>query len=194
MARVFMSLVAWLLIGSMAFAEGAEPVKGILLTARADLRDPNFAGAVAVVTNHGGHGLLGVILNRPTRVPVSRLFPDMERLASLPDRVYFGGPVDGAALSFLFRADNPADDALPVVDGVYWSGNRELLRKLLSRDRPMEGLQVFVGYSGWLPGQLEREIARGDWKLESATAASIFSARPQRPWPDRETSDTEHRG
>ena len=194
MARAFMSLLALLLAGSMALAQGTDPVKGILLTARSDLRDPNFGGSVVLVTNHGGHGPLGVILNRPTRVPVSRLFPDLEALAPVQDRVYFGGPVSGGAISFVFRADKKPDDAIPVVDGVYWSGNQELLRKLLARDKPMEGLQVFVGYSGWAPGQLEREIARGDWKLENATGEAIFSPRPQRAWPEHEPAGPEHRG
>lgn len=195
MARAFMSLVALLTFVAHAWAADIEPAKGLLLTARGELRDPNFAGSVVVVTNNAGYGPVGVILNRPTRVPVSRLFPENEKLAALEDKVYFGGPVAAGGISFLYRGGKPEiEDVVPVVDGVYWSGNRDLLTKLLGRDKPMEGLQVFVGYSGWAPGQLEREIARGDWKVESATGATIFSPRPQHPWPAREAPDTERRG
>src|SRR6185369_10357124 len=38
-------------------------------------------------------GPVGVITNRPTAVPVSRLFPDIEGLKQHDARVYFGGPV-----------------------------------------------------------------------------------------------------
>lgn len=195
MARALTSLLAMLLLALPALAEESPPGKGLLLTARSELRDPNFRGSVVVVTNNAGYGPIGVILNRPTRVPVSRLFPAIEKLAALEDKVYFGGPVAGGAISFLYRGDKPEiGDAVRVVEGVYWSGNQELLVKLLGRDKPLEGLQLFVGYSGWAPGQLEREIARGDWKVENASPATIFGPRPQHPWPEREAPGTEHRG
>ena len=64
----------------------------------------------------------------------------------------------------------------------------ELLYKLLRRERPMEGLRIYVGYSGWAPGQLEAEIARGSWRLVRAEAAAIFDNKSERPWPDQDTS------
>ena len=89
--------------------------------------------------------------------------------------------------SFLFQADAPPEHALQVIDGVYFSANRDLLRKLLARDKPMDGLRVFVGHSGWGPGQLEAEIARGDWKLTPAEADAIFNGKSEHPWPAQPT-------
>lgn len=182
-------------VAASVLAQDDKPATAMLVTATEGLRDPNFSGSVVVVTNHGGHGPLGIILNRPTRVPVSRLFPEAERLAALGDKVYFGGPVAGGAISFLYRGEKPeTGDVVPVVDGVFWSGSQELLRKLLTRDKPMEGLQIFVGHSRWAPGQLEGEIERGDWKVERASPEAIFSPRPQHPWPARDVPAPEHRG
>ena len=135
--------------------------------------------------NNLGRAPAGVIINRPTRIPVSRLFPEIEQLAHVDDKVYFGGPVQIEAVSFLFRADKTPEDASQVLDGVYISSNRELLHKLLSRDKPMEGLRIFVGFSGWALGQLENEIARGDWKLAPADGAAIFDRAPGPPWPEQ---------
>jgi len=135
----------------------------------------------------------GVIINRPTSIAVSRLFPDLERLAQLDDKVYFGGPVEIASVSFLFRADTPPEHATQVLDGVYMSTNRELLRKLLGREKPMEDLRIFVGYSGWAPGQLEAEIARGDWSLAPAEMSAIFNGKSEHPWPEPKTPDVVHR-
>src|SRR5208283_3208325 len=129
------------------------------------------------------------IINRPTKIAVSQLFPDVERLARLADKVYFGGPVGLEMVSFLVRADAAPEQATEVLDGVYISTNRELLRKLLSRDKPMEGLRIFIGYSGWGPGQLEAEIARGDWSLAPAEAGAIFDGQSERPWPEQQTPD-----
>jgi putative transcriptional regulator len=166
-------------------AAGAKPLTAMLLVARAELPDPNFKGSVVLVMNHIAAAPVGVIVNRPTRIPVARLFPELQRLAPLDDKVYFGGPVDIESIYFLFRAAKPPEDATEVVDGVYVSTSRELLRELLSRDKPMEGLRVFFGFAGWAPGQLEREIARGDWTLAPAAASAIFDGKSERPWPER---------
>jgi len=165
-------------------AEEAKPLTTILLVARPELPDSNFKDSIVLVMNNVGPVPGGVIINRPTRISVSRLFPDVEALARLEDKVYFGGPVQVNLVSFVFRAETEPEDAVKIMDGVYASANRELLLKLLARDKPMQGLRIFVGYSGWGPGQLEGEIARGDWTLKPATTEAIFGRNAERPWPD----------
>ena len=96
-------------------------------------------------------------------------------------------------MSFLVRADAAPEHATEVLYGVYISTNRELLRKLLGRDKPMDGLRIFIGYSGWAPGQLEAEIARGDWTVASPEPSPIFDGKSERPWPERQLPDAGHR-
>ena len=173
-----------LLATAAAAADPPKPLTSMLLVARDNLRDSNFKDSVVLVMNNIGPAPAGVILNRPTTIPVSKLFADLGALARIDDKVYFGGPVEIGAVLFLFRADAPPDDATRVIEGVYLSTSADLLRKLLSRDQPMEGLRVFTGYSGWAPGQLEDEIARGDWTLAPAEADAIFARKSEHPWPE----------
>ena len=184
MTRVLFAFALVFGLSWPAPAGEVKPLTTILLVARPELPDSNFKDSIVLVMNNVGPVPGGVILNRPTKIPVSRLFPDVERLARLDDKVYFGGPVQIALVSFLFRADADPEDAIKIMDGVYASANRELLLKLLARDKPMQGLRIFIGYSGWGPGQLEGEIARGDWTLKPATAEAIFSGKAERPWPE----------
>jgi putative transcriptional regulator len=186
MIRVLCALFVLCAISWPTSADNAKPLTTILLVARAELPDPNFKDSIVLVMNHIGPSPAGVIINRPTRIPVSRLFPEIETLAHLDDKVYFGGPVGihSESVSFLFRVEKPPEQATEVLDGVYFSTDRELLRRLLGRDKPMEGLRVFIGLSGWGRGQLESEIARGDWTLEPADASMIFEPKSQRPWPE----------
>lgn len=172
------------LSGSAASAAQPEPLTAILIVARAELPDPYFANSVVLVLNNLGPAPAGIIINHPTGIPVAELFPQEKRLAQLPDRIYFGGPVELSSVWFLVRAARPPDaDAVQACDGVYLSGSRDLLLKLLARAKPMEGLRIFVGHSGWGPGQLEAEIARGDWKLEHAAAPGIFDRKFEQPLP-----------
>jgi putative transcriptional regulator len=171
-----------------AAADDKQTANAILLIAGAKLRDPNFSDAVVLVMNNIGPAPAGLIVNRPTKMTVSQLFPELEPLAHTEDRVYFGGPVHLGSVSFLLRADAPPEDATRVLDGVYLSTSPKLLRRLLARTNPMKGLRIFVGYSGWGSGQLEGEIARGDWTLAPATADAIFGGKREHPWPGPRTS------
>jgi len=166
-----------------ASAEEAKPLSAILLIDRAEQPDPDFAGSVVLVMNNLGPAPVGLIINRPTQLPVGRLFPGLKRLAQLHDKVYFGGPVEFGSLWFLFRAATPPVHAIQACAGVYFSANRELLLQLLGRDKPMDGLRIFIGYAGWGPGQLEAEIAHGDWALERAESEAIFNGKSEHPWP-----------
>ena len=165
-------------------ADDPRPLTAILIKATAGLPDPYFADSVVLVMNNLGPAPVGVVINRPTPLPVARLFPDLKRLAELPDRVYFGGPVEIGSVWFLFRAARaPPEPAVQACTGVYLSANRELLLRLLGRAKPMEGVRILMGHAGWGPGQLEAEIARGDWTLSRAEAETIFSGKSQHPWP-----------
>jgi putative transcriptional regulator len=155
----------------------------ILIIGRPELPDDDFADSVILVMNNMGPGTVGVILNRPTKIEVSQLFPDIKRFAQLHDRVYFGGPVELGAVWFLVRAATPPEHAIKTCDGVYLSADRPLLLKLLGRDKPMEGLRIFIGHSAWAPGQLEAEIDDDAWMLDRARPDAIFSGKSEHPWP-----------
>ena len=177
-ALLFLLAMPW-----PAPADDGKALTAILLVARDELPDETFGDSIVLVLNNLGAAPAGVIINRPMPLPVSQLFPELKSLAHLPDKVYFGGPVDFGSVWFLFRGTTPPAHAVQACEGVYLSGSRELLLQLLGREKPMEGLRIFVGHSGWAPGQLEEEIAAGDWKLEHADSQAIFSGKSDHPWP-----------
>ncbi len=164
-------------------AANAKAPTAILLLAHDDVSDPDFADSVVLVMNNLGPAPIGIIVNRPTSLPVSRLFPKLKSLAQLPDKVYFGGPVEVESVWFLVRAATPPAHAVQTCPGVYLSADRDLLMQLLAREKPMEGLRIFVGHAGWAPGQLEAEISHGFWSLKTADADAIFNGKSEFPWP-----------
>lgn len=156
----------------------------ILIVAQDVVSDPNFGGSIVVVMNNIGPAPVGLIINRPMPLSVSRFFPKLKRLSQVPDRMYFGGPVEFPdTVWFLLRAKTAPASAIRVCDGVYVSSDQKLLLQLLNRPNPMLGLRIFVGHAGWAPGQLQAEIQGGAWAPKPATAESIFNPGPQLPWP-----------
>ncbi|VXB91464.1 YqgE/AlgH family protein [Nocardioides sp. AX2bis] len=142
------------------------PGAGMLLVAAPALLDPNFADTVVLLLDVNDEGALGVVLNRPSPVPVAEVLPEWGALASEPEVLFHGGPVgpDGALAVVL--VGGPTDDPAGRV------GFREVAGGvgLVDLETPVElvaeglaALRVFAGYAGWGAGQLEDEIAEGSW-------------------------------
>ena len=80
-----------------------ELLTGHLLVASPRLADPNFARRVVLVLDHGDHGALGVVLDRPGGVAVGELLPTVAGVATAPAELFTGGPVARNALIGLVR-------------------------------------------------------------------------------------------
>jgi putative transcriptional regulator len=183
MAGTLRALLLLLCASSPLCADDPGPVTAILLVGKADLPDDDFANSIVLVMNNLGPAPVGIVVNRPTRITVPQLFPDVTHLAPLKDKVYFGGPVEFGAIWFLVRAAAPPEHAMQALDGVYLSADRELLLRLLGRPKPMDGLRIFIGHAGWAPGQLESEIDRGAWTLQRANPDAVFNGKSEHLWP-----------
>ena len=61
-----------------------------------------------------------------------------------------------------------------VIPGIYFSQRSEGLEQLLTRTDATA--KFFVGYAGWSPGQLEKEMKTGSWLLMPATEELVFNS------------------
>jgi len=156
----------------------------IFLVARADMPDPNFRDAVILLVRPDSGPPVGVIVNRPTPIPIGGFFPEIDNIVRGDEKVHIGGPVQRQAVIFLFKADAKPEEAEEVLEGVYMASNRKLLHDILSGERKVDGLRVFLGYAGWGPEQLEDEIERGDWHVARSEARAIFDKPAGGLWPE----------
>jgi putative transcriptional regulator len=153
---------------------------GRVLIADKDLHDPHFEQTVIVLLSYDeDDGAGGVILNRPSEIPVSQALKDFPEARSNRDPAYEGGPVETKRVLALLRSSTKLDDADEVVPGIYSVGTTKLLRKALSEKM---NVRVFAGYAGWGPGQLETEVDAGAWHVQRAAAAMIFDDDPESMW------------
>lgn len=162
---------------------GPRPAAGKLLVAARSLRDPNFDQTVVLLLDYSAEGALGVIVNRPTPMKLSLLLPEAEGIGDRPDVVYEGGPVMPGAMLMLLRSEEELEDARRILDGVLATPSRELLEQRIASGFPADRLRVFFGHAGWGPGQLDAEVARGDWLVLSGDAATVFDEAPAEVWP-----------
>lgn len=158
------------------------PAKGRLLVASRTLQDPNFAQTVVLLLKADRHGAMGLVINRPTAVRLSDALPDLPELRSRGEEVFLGGPVQQGAMLLLVRGGQEPPGSARVMEDVYVTGRLSTLKELLNKGGPGVHLRAYAGYAGWGPGQLEREIARGDWLVGSSDAGSIFDLAPDQLW------------
>jgi putative transcriptional regulator len=156
---------------------GEASVRGRLLVATPDLRDPNFSRTVVLMLEHGDDGALGVVLNRPIELAVADVLPDWADLSSAPACLFVGGPVAPTAVIGLGRGDGPVFQ--PLFDGL---GTLDLDLDPVLYAASMASFRVFVGYAGWAPGQLELELAAGGWLVLDLAPDDPFSSDPAALW------------
>jgi putative transcriptional regulator len=169
-----------------------ESLAGHLLVAAPLMADPNFARRVVMVLDHGGHGALGVVLDRPGGVAVGELMPQWEAWATPPAELFTGGPVARNALIGLVRlvsreATAEGSHLRPVgwrtlVDAERPVGTVDLGADPAPMAESIVGVRLFSGYAGWDSGQLEAEIEDGSWYVIRASAPDPISADPESLW------------
>jgi putative transcriptional regulator len=162
-------------------AETSAPA--VFLVAKPELQDPNFAQSVVLVVFPKEGGSLGVILNRPLTMTVKEAFPAEPQLKGRDDTLYLGGPVRATALMYLFQGSTGPDNALPVVDDLYFSGDGPLLDELLS-GQSARVQRFFLGYAGWADTQLDVEVAQGSWYVMPADLDTVLKGNPETLWRD----------
>jgi putative transcriptional regulator len=157
---------------------------GVFLVAAHRLLDPRFSQTVILLTQHGPQGAMGVIINRPTEHRLSDLLPEIEALQGRSDRLFFGGPVGVNAIVVLLQSAEEVEleHTERVFGDVYFSGSPEAFAYIVGREKEGEAIRGYAGYAGWAPGQLEGEIARGDWSILGADASTVFRKEPSTLW------------
>lgn len=163
-------------------SKGIKPRKGRLLVATRKLKDPIFAKSVILLLSYNTHGALGLIVNKPTRLQLSKAFPEIKGIKSIRDTVYLGGPVEGNLIFILLRTQKQPKDAHLVFEHIYYSTDKGILKRIIKAKRGEREFRVFAGYSGWAKGQLDREIMRGSWYVLDADPDIIFNTEPSKVW------------
>ncbi len=157
------------------------PAKGKLLIATPFLNDPNFSRSVVLLCEHGEEGSIGFVLNQPTPVTIGDLVKELER-SQHQVTIYNGGPVQPDTLHIMHRMPEVLGGML-VAPGIYWGGSYQVLQQIIKHNEFNESdLRLFIGYSGWSEGQLDKEMTEGTWIVGDATPELIFEESAHTVW------------
>lgn len=146
--------------------------------------DPNFSKTVVLMLEHNDEGAMGLIINRTAELT----FADLGRSQKLEiapvredDAILVGGPVEPYR-GFVLHDRESIGERAPLLPGLFLSVTTDALEPLL-RDGATR-LRFCLGYAGWGPGQLEKEIAQGSWLFTEAQSDRVLAADPETLWSD----------
>lgn len=156
--------------------EESEPINltGCLLAATPALQDPHFRQTILLLSHHTPkEGAVGLVINRPLHLGLGELVPQAGFLGAVP--LFYGGPVAGDQ---------------PVLAGLRWGENGAVdFKNFASVEGPesippewFPHLRLFVGHSGWSPGQLEGEIEQKSWFVLNPVREIIEYPQPENAW------------
>lgn len=165
----------------VSMERGIGPAAGQILIATEPGRGGYFDQSVVILLDHNDGGTLGVCLHQLAEMEMVPVLEHFAGFLTPPVHLFEGGPVSKQAAVCLAQVANPSEEPpgwKRVFDDV----------GILDLETPVELVagafshaRIFVGLSGWDPGQLEAELIRGSWFRASARAEEVFGT-PEGLW------------
>lgn len=149
------------------------------------LADPNFSRAVVLMIEHGENGSFGLVINHPSPIKATELLDSLEMSWRGDDSavVWAGGPVSPSTGWVLHEPVGSAplgQGTIEITSTISLSTSPDRLRAIASA--PPRNVRLLLGYSGWGPGQLAQEMARGAWLHTAADPRLVFETPPEDMW------------
>lgn len=150
-----------------------------LLIAAPNMQDPFFERTVVLVWHYDEDGAIGVVVNRTLNHTLSDVLDveeeiDLSPYAEVP--VAWGGPVESGSGTVVTLARIHDDEGWTLPSGIGVTRSQDALLRLLEQREPVI---LCLGYAGWGPGQLDREIELGGWLWTDCDADILFGAAPE---------------
>lgn len=155
------------------------------LIAMPALADPNFFQTVTYISEHNANGALGLVINRPLNLTLEQLLEHLQIATSRVDLtavpIYYGGPVQPEQGFVIHSPIGHWGATLRVTEQIGITTSRDILQAVARGEGP-ERLLVTLGYAGWGPQQLERELAENAWLSSPADFNILFQTPSEQRW------------
>ena len=158
------------------------------LVASPQLKDPFFTRTVIFLLEHDhAEGTFGIILNKNADIAMTDVYAELDIQLSddalqkgFPP-VLEGGPVTPELGWLIHSLDWISDKTRAFENEVGVTASLDLLKDIAQGEGPSRFL-FCLGYSGWGPHQLMKEIQTGSWLHVPFTADLFFNVEREKLW------------
>lgn len=159
---------------------------GQVLIAMPGMEDARFANSVVLMCEHSEKGAMGLIINKSIDgLKLTDLFEQLSistHQKEAPAALHFGGPVE-TGRGFVLHSPEYQSGLSHMKVGADFAltTTQDVLEDMAEGRGPQKALTM-LGYSGWGPGQLEREIGENGWLVAEAAPDLVFDAPDGEKW------------
>jgi len=158
---------------------------GNLLLSMPSLEDERFYKTVIYICAHSSEGAMGIIINKKIDYD---LYPDLleqlgidKHIGNKKLYIRYGGPVESGR-GFVLHSDEVIQkETLSIEKGVALTSTSEFFEDLSKGKGPKNSI-LALGYAGWQPGQIEKEILSNSWVTLSADSNFLFDDEVSNKW------------
>jgi len=158
-----------------------KPESGKILIAEPFLKDAYFSRSVVLLAEHNTEGSFGLIINKPiSNLKVSEVIKDFPQI-DCP--VYLGGPVKNDSVFYIHSCGELIENSTRINDNLYFGGDVEQIKEMIMLNK-ISGNEIkfYIGYSGWNPKQLEKELKEKSWLVVDCKNHNFLEDTPQVLW------------
>lgn len=155
--------------------------KGTLLIASPHIHKGLYAKSVILICEHNRSGSFGLILNKPLEVELPEDILDLEQSANPHITTWVGGPIQIGQMMLLHTSPSIPEQVLSICPNIYLGGDLDFLQKSASNPQgPL--IRLCFGYSGWISGQLDKELVDKLWITHPAQEQHLFGIPSEKLW------------
>lgn len=154
-----------------------------ILVAMPSLQDGYFDRSVVLLCEYSENGAMGFVINSPSATTVDDLLGELGLNTDppQPNRIMIGGPVQSELCWVVHSRDFCGQSTTSIGEQLALSAAQEVLTAIAEGQVPSQYL-LGVGYAGWGPGQLDREIEQGAWWLAELDPCDVMSLPCEERW------------
>jgi len=157
-----------------------KPVQGRVLISEPFTNDYYFKRSVVLLIEHSDEGTFGLIINKPLKLKLEDV---SKEFSTFDTGIYLGGPVKTENMYFIHRLGNRIKGSVEIKEGIYWGGDVEQVKEMIDRHEiSTSDIRFFIGYSGWIPKQLENELENNAWVVSTINSSEIMKADIETLW------------
>ncbi|NVO18212.1 MAG: YqgE/AlgH family protein [Bacteroidetes bacterium] len=157
-----------------------EPESGRILVSEPSLTDRFFAHSVVLIAEHDTEGSFGLIINKPSNIRLSQI---TDEFPGFDPYLFLGGPVKVENLYFIHTKGDIIEGSLKIMDGLFWGGNVKQIKQLIRSNQLSEkDIRFFIGYAGWQPSQLARELSENSWLVLKTSVDEVLKVNTESAW------------
>lgn len=155
-----------------------------MLISMPQMEDENFVRSLVYICEHNEKGAMGLVINRQNNISFGDILPQLnisDRNATNVDQIIFaGGPVQP---EHGFVLHTPLDNkqwssSIRVSEDLCLTTSSDVIDDIAHSSGPEHSL-IALGYAGWGPGQLEKELAQNSWICCPFDADIVFDMPPE---------------